>query len=84
MKYFFYGEECPHCHTMMPLVDKLIAEGGEIKKLETWHDKENAKIFEQKEGNKCGGVPYFYNEETGASICGEASEKDVRAWANSE
>ncbi|MBI2475154.1 thioredoxin family protein [Candidatus Uhrbacteria bacterium] len=82
MKYFFYGDECPHCHVMMPLVDKLIAEGVEITKLETWHHPENAKIFDQKDGGKCGGVPFFFNEETGKSICGEASEDEVRKWAS--
>ncbi len=81
MLYFFYGEECSHCHTMMPLVDKLIEEGVKIKKFETWHQEENAKLFEEKDKGTCGGVPFFYNDETGASICGEASEEDVRKWA---
>jgi thiol-disulfide isomerase/thioredoxin len=81
MLYFFYGEECPHCHTILPLVDKLIEEGIDIEKLETWHNKENAKIFEEKDKGTCGGVPFFYNDKTGKSICGEASEEEVRAWA---
>jgi thiol-disulfide isomerase/thioredoxin len=33
--YFFYGEECPHCHTVMPF----------IQILETWHNTTNADIF---------------------------------------
>lgn len=81
MRYFFYGEECPHCHTMMPLVDKLIEEGVEIKKMETWHNEENATLFEQKDKGKCGGVPFFYHDESGASLCGETSDDEVRAWA---
>ncbi len=81
MLYFFYGNECSHCHAMMPLVDKLISEGIKIEKLETWHNKQNALLFEKKEQGICGGVPFFYNDETGASICGEASEDEVRKWA---
>lgn len=83
MLYFFYGEECTHCHVMMPIVDKLIEEGVKIKKYETWHNEENAKLFEEKDRGTCGGVPFFYNDETKKSICGEASEKEVRDWAKS-
>jgi hypothetical protein len=66
---------------MMPIVDKLIKEGINIQKLETWHNKENAKFFKGKDKGTCGGVPFFYNDKTEKSICGEASEEEVRAWA---
>lgn len=82
MLYFFYGEECPHCHVVMPIVDKLIQEGLIIEKRETWHNSENATLFEQKDQGTCGGVPFFYNDSSGASICGETSEEEIRAWAN--
>ncbi len=81
MRYFFYGEECPHCHVMMPIVDKLIGEGIEITKLETWHNPENASLFEAKDKGVCGGVPLCIDDVTGKSICGEASEEEVRKWA---
>jgi len=81
MRYFFYGEECPHCHTMMPIMDKLISEGIEISKLETWHNSENATLFETKDKGLCGGVPFCFNDETGKSICGEVSEEETRKWA---
>ena len=81
MLYFFYGEECSHCHTMLPIVDKLIQEGIKITKLETWHNEKNAKLLEGKDKGTCGGVPFFLNEESGQSICGEASEEEVRKWA---
>ncbi len=80
MLYFFYGTECPHCHTMMPLVDKLIAEGIEIQKRETWHNEENAKLHESFDTGLCGGVPFFYNEASKKFICGETSEEHVREW----
>lgn len=81
MLYFYYGEECPHCHNMMPVVDKLIGEGIKIEKRETWHNQENAKHLEKIDGGKCGGVPYFYNDETKDSICGATSEDRIREWA---
>ncbi len=84
MLYFFYGEECPHCHNVMPIVDKLNEEGLSIQKFETWHNEENARMFEEKDNGVCGGVPFFYNEETGSSICGETSEEMIRKWASGE
>lgn len=84
MLYFFYGEECPHCHAVMPVVDKLIEEGVAIEKRETWHNDENASLFNEKDNGICGGVPFFFNEESGVSICGATSEEDIRQWAKGE
>jgi thiol-disulfide isomerase/thioredoxin len=84
MLYFFYGEECPHCHEMMPVVDKLIAEGTRITKLETWRIEENAKKLEGVDKGRCGGVPFFYNDENDQFICGSTSEENVRKWAKGE
>ena len=42
---FFYGLECPHCIPMEVIVDKLISEGVNIKKVEIWHNKENDKMM---------------------------------------
>ncbi len=80
MRYFFYGNECPHCHEMLPIVDKLISEGVVIEKRETWHNEHNAKQLEKADGGKCGGVPFFWNDETKDWICGVADEKRIRAW----
>jgi thiol-disulfide isomerase/thioredoxin len=84
MLYFYYGEECPHCHDAMPLVDKLIEEGTKIEKLETWHNEANAKQLEVADGGKCGGVPFFINDESGEWICGATSEEMLRKWASGE
>lgn len=81
MLYFFYGEDCPHCHTVMPIVDKLISEGVKIEKLETWNNKENGKLAHKKDHGKCGGVPFFLNEESGEWICGSTEESNIRTWA---
>lgn len=84
MLYFYYGEECPHCHEMMPVVDKMIAEGIEIQKLETWHNDDNAKLLQEADNGKCGGVPFFINSDSGEWICGSTSEEMLRKWAAGE
>lgn len=81
MKYFFYGTECPHCHTMLPIVEKLNKEGIKIEILETWHNDENAKKLETFDIGLCGGVPFFYDAETKKFICGETTEEHIREWA---
>ena len=43
----FYGEECPHCAVMKPLVEKLERELGiKIEKYEVWHKQANAQRME--------------------------------------
>jgi hypothetical protein len=66
---------------MMPLVDKLIAEGAKIQKLEVWHDEANAARMQELDHGKCGGVPFFINTGNEDFICGEADERRLRAWA---
>ncbi|MBP6884927.1 MAG: hypothetical protein KBC17_03880 [Candidatus Pacebacteria bacterium] len=78
----FYGRECPHCITMEPLVEKLKKEAGvAVERLEVWHNEENMKKLESFDKGVCGGVPYFYNTETGKSICGEATIDELKEWA---
>lgn len=81
--YFFYGTECPHCITMEKLVDKLIKEGINIKKMEVWHNtvNEDLMVSLDKGEDMCGGVPYFLNENSGKSICGEATYQELKDWA---
>jgi thiol-disulfide isomerase/thioredoxin len=54
--YFFYGEECPHCHKVMPLVINLTQKypGANIQILEVWHNQTNKKIF--TEANAYAGI----------------------------
>ncbi len=77
----FYGDECPHCKTMEPLVKRLKDEGIEILQLEVWKNKENAEKMAEYDKGLCGGVPFFYNTETKSFICGEASYDDLKVWA---
>jgi thiol-disulfide isomerase/thioredoxin len=45
--YFFYGEECPHCHNVMPFLQNLSAKYPDVdfKWLEVWHNQTNAAFF---------------------------------------
>jgi len=66
---------------MLPIIEKLNKEGEKIQILETWHNEENAKKLETFDTGLCGGVPFMYNTATKKFLCGEATEKEVRAWA---
>jgi thiol-disulfide isomerase/thioredoxin len=60
--YFFYGEECSHCHKVMPFVESLKKKYPEvdIRILETWHNETNQVLslaIHQKLGIKSAGVP---------------------------
>ena len=35
----------------------------------------------QFDRGRCGGVPFFINTETDATICGEATIDELKAWA---
>lgn len=81
----FYGTECSHCRAMEPLVEKLEKElSVKVEKYECWHNEENDDLREKYDGGACGGVPFFYNTETKAGICGEASYEVLAAWAKGE
>lgn len=78
----FYGEECPHCIKVKPLVEKLEQETGvKIEKYEVWHNEENVKKAREYDKGLCGGVPFFFNTETNDFICGEADYERLKAWA---
>lgn len=77
----FYGEGCPHCVRMAPLVEGLKKEGIAIDQLEVWNNETNAEKMSDYDKGLCGGVPFFYNTETKSFICGEAVYEDLKAWA---
>ena len=79
----FYGTECPFCIKMQPLVERLKKEEGlEIEQIEVWHNKENEqRLLEIDSGDKCGGVPFFYNTLTKKWICGEETYENLKNWA---
>ena len=84
----FYGETCPHCVGMRPIV-KNVEEKSKIKieKLEVWNNEENqAKMKEYEDiiSAACGGfaaVPSFVNTSTKQALCGSHNEEDIVALA---
>lgn len=81
----FFGETCPHCKEMAPLVDRLKSEEGvEIEQLEVWNNEENMKKMESLDQGKCGGVPFFINTETGKFICGSTDYDSLKNWAKGQ
>jgi len=82
----FYGDGCTHCKEMAPKVEKLEEEEGvEVEKLEVWNNEENQEKYYEVDGDeKCGGVPFFYNKESGEHICGAADYETLKAWAKGE
>jgi thiol-disulfide isomerase/thioredoxin len=60
--YFFYGEECPHCHDVIPFIDNLTTKypDVEFRKLETWHNQTNQELSDSlnsRLGIRQPGVP---------------------------
>jgi len=47
--YYFYGEECPHCHNIKPFMDNITQKYPEahIQVLEVWHNQTNQNIYTQ-------------------------------------
>ena len=68
---------------MMELTDKLMKEYSiEVVRKEVWHNKENMALVEELDkGSVCGGLPYYYNEATKKTICGEANYEELKKWA---
>jgi thiol-disulfide isomerase/thioredoxin len=59
---FFYGEECPHCHNVMPFIQNLSDKYPEVdfQMLETWHNETNQALsnsLNEKLGIQNPGVP---------------------------
>lgn len=83
----YYGKECPHCHAMIPLLDKLEKEAKvKIERKEIWHDEDNAdemRLCQDIIAPACGGdmgVPCFLNKNKKKALCGEISYKEFKEW----
>jgi len=67
---------------MDPIIERVEKEAKlKIVRLETWHDEANARLLEEYDDGFCGGVPFFYNENTGEKICGEVPFDKLLKWA---
>jgi len=59
---FFYGEECPHCHNVMPFIQNLSKKYPDVdfRILETWHNETNQAFYQlmnKQLGIQSAGVP---------------------------
>ncbi len=84
----FYGEECPHCHAMMPSVDRLEKEEGvRVEKLEVWHNERNADEMRKyidiitKASGGTFGTPTFMDKKRTRALVGEVSYEELKKWA---
>lgn len=60
--YFFYGEECPHCHEVIPFIINMSKKypAANITMLEVWHNETNQEIaasVHKRLNSEFGGVP---------------------------
>lgn len=80
---FFYGEECPHCHKIMPRIEEVEkALGVTFERFEVWHDKKNGEMLKKYDQGKCGGVPYLYNTASKDWICGAVETEKIHTFAS--
>lgn len=81
----FYGEGCPHCVRMAPIIAEVERElGVTFEKIEVWDNDENARRLEEIDRGRCGGVPFFYNDVTGKFLCGAASKEEILALVHGD
>ena len=75
--YYFYGEECPHCHKIMPFVQSLQQKypTADILFLETWHNQTNYLLYTQV--NQDLGVRYAAVPEAVVGDVVLIGEKDI-------
>lgn len=82
----FYGEECPHCKKMIPIVEQVEKETGvTFQKLEVWHNETNVGIMALHADDitrdcKFLGVPAFVSMKTNKSVCGEMSADKLKRF----
>ncbi|GMI26184.1 hypothetical protein TrRE_jg265, partial [Triparma retinervis] len=79
----FTGDNCDHCDQMEPYLTRLEKElGVRVHRFNVWSSQVNFKLFEKLDaGQKCGGLPYFYNARTNQCVCGATTFGNLRAWA---
>jgi len=78
----FYGEECPHCEKIAPLIINLEKELDiRVERKEVWHNEANMDEMRKYDTGMCGGVPFLINTSTSDFICGETDYEALRKWA---
>ena len=80
---FFYGDGCQFTKKAQPHVSCLERFlKAPITRHETWHNEDNHALWKESGGeSNCGGVPFFYNSTSGASVCGAADCSRLMEWS---
>jgi hypothetical protein len=85
--FILYGEECPHCHNIMPFIQNLTRKYPQVnfQILETWHNETNAALSTAM--NDQLGVPQGRRGVPEAIIAGNrtilSGERDIPAQLES-
>jgi len=83
--FMFYGEECRFTKRSLAEVACLEKRlGGNLNKLETWHNEKNANKFKEVDVEGCDGVPFFYNSKNQKHLCGYATCDELVEWAKED
>jgi len=45
--YFFYGEGCPHCVRVKPLIDRLESRGVYVRRFEVFANRDNLRLLNE-------------------------------------
>ena len=74
--FFFYGEECPHCHNVMPFIQNLSKKYPDVnfQLLETWHNETNLALsssLNKKLGIQNPGVPEVIVVDNNTPLIGD-------------
>lgn len=83
----FYGETCPYCRAIMPVLARLEGEGvAHFELVEVWNNTENnarmealSHLYEEE----CGGnmvVPSLYDARGGRLVCNPGSYENIKMW----
>ena len=80
---FFYGDSCPMTKKAEPYVQALEASlGKKVMRLEVYGNEKNVEEYKSCGGvTHCGGVPFFYNVMTKATVCGARETDVLKQWA---
>jgi thiol-disulfide isomerase/thioredoxin len=83
--YFFYGEECPHCHNVMPFIQNLSKKYPDVdfRIFETWHNETNNALstsLNQKLAITNYGVPEVIVIGNNTPLIGD---RDIPAYLES-
>lgn len=75
---YFYTEDCEICRQIAPELRRLEEKYDDVfirVDIEEGEDEKN--LFDELALDVCGGIPFMYNQNTGAYICGFATSKQI-------